>query len=432
MVLKDVEIIDTAYNAGGVGKVDQKGGKRLVIFVPDAVEGDICDIEITEEKGFFWYGKIKNIVKPSPYRATPICKYYSSCGGCSFMHIAYSSQLLIKEKILKNLLRKLSLPKIEIISDKDEYYRLRISLHAEEGKIGFYAPKSHNIIPIDACKIVKQSLFERIKLFAEESKFSGDIYAIENEEGVALAEITPKDNFTSSLEDIITIANKYFAGFIYAGVSYGKKVAEYKVNEELIPFSGNSFFQANRYLLGRLQSSACSLAEEIRFEFKSNKVVELYAGAGFFTELLLKRGFEVEACEVSSSACEMARCQIDNSDSGKYLFNYIKKNSPELILKNKKQKKRDSRQINSSKVQKKSNEIIFMDPPRMGLDKNIVDNILLLKPCGIIYISCNPTTLARDLERLLITQEYVISRSIMVDMYPNTYHIEAVIKLTRI
>ena len=163
-----------------------------------------------------------------------------------------------------------------------------------------------------------------------------------------------------------------------------------------VPVTYKSFFQANRYLLDEFQKYAISLVSD------HMDIVELYAGAGFFTCGLMQKG-NVQACEsnqVSSNLGRKLRYNIKTMDSGKFLQSI------------------------------KKCDTLFLDPPRDGADKVVIENIKRIKPYEIIYVSCNPNTLARDMIRL--QEDYKVNEFKLFDMYPDTYHIESVVKLKRI
>lgn len=227
-----------------------------------------------------------------------------------------------------------------------------------------------------------------MKEFAYTNNLTGEIYAVENDEGLSLADIKAERieyKNMGSFEGVCINNKKYGRSNIAFNTPYGAVQVTYK-----------SFFQANRYLLKEFQEYAASLVSS------GLDIVELYAGAGFFTCALMEKG-KVEACEsdqISSNLGRQFGCNIKTSDSSTFL----------------------------SKIKKCDS--LFLDPPRDGADKKVIENIKRLSPYEIIYVSCNPVTLARDIIRL--EEKYKITDFALFDMYPDTYHIESVVRLQRI
>ncbi len=385
-IIKNLEITDTAYGGAGVGR--SKSGQ--VIFVQKTVEGDVVDAEIFEDKKSFAFACLIKIVKPSSLRIKPKCTEAGMCGGCSFAHISYSAQKDIKKHIVSSQFRKYKhgLPEIKIIESSNQEYRLRATARSKNGKIGFFEHGTNKLIAAEKCPVIKESLYNKMKEFAYANNLTGEIYAVENDEGLSLADIKSesiKYKSMGSFEGVCINNKKYGRSNIAFNTPYGAVQVTYK-----------SFFQANRYLLKEFQEYAVSLVSS------GLDIVELYAGAGFFTCALMEKG-KVEACEsdqISSNLGRQSGYNITISDSGTFL----------------------------SKIKKCDS--LFLDPPRDGADKKVIENIKRLSPYEIIYVSCSPVTLARDIIRL--EEKYKITDFTLFDMYPDTYHIESVVRLQRI
>lgn len=383
-ILRDLEFTDTAY--GGYAVARSSSGQ--VIFVAGAVEGDIGDVELVESKKSFAYGKLINIKKPSPYRIKPVCSKANKCGGCPFAHIDYNYQVKIKEKIIKNSFRKFdNLPEINIHKTEDYGYRIRVSMVAEKGKVGFIAFKSNNFISVENCRILKSSLFNKIKDFAEKNNFTGEIKSIETPDGIFFADV--KSNF--NIND-----KSFFDGISINGNDSGLKYSSYKTYYGNVGVTCGSFFQSNRFLIDDFQKKVISLVPQ------SLSVVELYAGSGFFTCGLIENGNNVKAVEYDKKAANLGKIfnyPISQGDSGVFL----------------------------SKI--KNADVILLDPPRVGADKKVVNEILRLKPLYIVYVSCDPQTLSRDIQKL--SDCYNITSIDFFDMFKDTYHIETAVLLSR-
>lgn len=382
-----VEIIDTAYGGYGVAK------EGKVIFVAHSVEGDVVDISVKKENKNFCYANINSIIQPSKHRIKAKCKYAGICGGCVFNHIEYNKQLEIKKSIVLNSIRNIEYKnKINIIKSPNEHYRLRVNMIAQNGNIGFYKFNTNEFVNIDECIILKEKLFCKIKNFVNHSNITGNIYAIEsnNDKTLSFADIIKQNkNIDTSYFDGITIKQKKKIKI------YGIDKTNYNTYFGVVPLSHKSFFQSNHYLLDEFQKSAVKYFNEY-----DNNIVELYAGSGFFSVAIknklesLNIDYKLISSEISSDAVNIAK-------------DIIKEDASETLKK-----------INYNV------DSLFVDPPREGLDKKVIENIIRIKPKKIIYISCNPMTFSRDIN--LLKEYYQLIDLNIIDMFPDTYHIELI------
>lgn len=382
-----VEIIDTAYGGYGVAK------EGKIIFVAHSVEGDVVDISVKKENKNFCYANINSIIQPSKHRIKAKCKYAGICGGCVFNHIEYNKQLEIKKSIVLNSIRNIEYKnKINIIKSPNEHYRLRVNMIAQNGNIGFYKFNTNEFVNIDECIILKEKLFCKIKNFVNRSNITGNIYAIEsnNNKTLSFADIIKQNkNIDTSYFDGITIKQKKKIKI------YGIDKTNYNTYFGEVPLSHKSFFQSNHYLLDEFQKSAVKYFNEY-----DKNIVELYAGSGFFSVAIknklesLNIDYKLISSEISSDAVKIAK-------------DIIKEDARETLKK-----------INYNV------DSLFVDPPREGLDKKVIENIIRIKPKKIIYISCNPMTFARDIN--LLKDYYELIDLNIIDMFPDTYHIELI------
>ncbi|ACN83174.1 TRAM domain-containing protein [Brachyspira hyodysenteriae] len=390
----EVKIIDTAY--GGYGIAKDENGK--VIFIPHSVEGDILDITITKESKKFSYASINKILESSKFRIKPKCKYAGICGGCLFNHIEYNKQLDTKKNVVLNAIRNIDFNNdIKMIYGENINYRLRVNMIADNGKIGFYRFKSNDFVNIDECIILKESLFEKIKNFASENNITGSIYAIENNNNEALAfiELNKKIN--------IKCFEKYFKGITIKNnkniKSYGSDTILYKTKYGNIPIGHKTFFQSNLYLLDDFQYNVIKYLSD-----NDSSIVELYAGSGFFT-----------------SALENKIKSFNNHY--KFIASEINKDSVLIANKYDLKIKNEDALITLKNIDYDIDALI-LDPPREGMNKNVVEEIIRIKPKKIIYVSCDPMTFARDIN--LLKEYYNLSDLNIIDMFADTYHIELI------
>ena len=383
-----VEIIDTAYGGYGIAK------EGKIIFVAHSVEGDVVDVLIKKENKNFCYANINTIITPSRHRIKAKCKYAGICGGCVFNHIEYNKQLEIKKNIVLNAIRNIEYNNnINIIESPNEHYRLRVNMIAQNGSIGFYKFNTNEFVNIDECIILKEKLFNKIKNFANHNNITGNIYAIESNNKKILSFtdiIKQKKNLDTSYFDGITIKQKKRLK------TYGIEKTNYNTYFGEVALSHKSFFQSNHYLLDEFQKNAVKYFNEY-----DKNIVELYAGSGFFSVAIREKlksfniDYKLISSEISSDAVNIAK-------------DIIKKEEASETLK----------KINYNV------DALFVDPPRDGLDKKVIENIIRIKPKKIIYISCNPMTFARDIN--LLKEYYKLIDLNIIDMFPDTYHIELI------
>ena len=382
-----VKIIDTAYGGYGIAK------EGKIVFVAHSVEGDIVDILVKKENKNFCYANINSIIEPSKHRIKPKCKYAGICGGCVFNHIEYNKQLEIKKNIVLNAIRNIEYNNnINIIKSPNEHYRLRVNMIAQNGNIGFYKFNTNEFVNIDECIILKNKLFDKINNFSKHNNITGSIYAIESNNGKILS-------FTDIIKQNKNIYTNYFDGITIKQKNklktYGIDKTNYNTYFGEVPLSHRNFFQSNHYLLDEFQKNAVKY-----FNGYDKNVVELYAGSGFFTVAIrnklesLNIDYKLVSSEISSDAANIAK-------------DIIKEEASETLKK-----------INYNI------DALFVDPPRDGLDKKVIENIIRIKPKKIIYISCNPMTFARDIN--LLKEYYKLMDLNIIDMFPDTYHIELI------
>ena len=382
-----IKIIDTAFGGYGVGKING----NFTIFVPFTVEGDIIDAKIIKKKRSYCIGEVIKIHEKSQFRRENYCEYNENCGGCTFGFIKYENQLKIKEKIVYNFFRKFKDFKINDIIFSEPYrYRLRAKFRIYKNNFGFLKFKSSQFIPINDCLICKKTIIEKINYIAKNLKDSNMIecYIIENENNEALLNI--KEKFQNNFKLVDNIVGVKFKD---------KTIGENFIKLKHFYAGFNTFSQSNTFLLTKFMKIATNAIEQ------NDNVLELYSGSGFFTSEISKKCKTITAVEENKEA-----------------INLLKK----LNLKNLK--------IIQNRVEKlkiKDNfSLLFVDPPRAGLAKNVIKLIKEKNFEKIIYVSCNPSTLSRDLE--LIKDNYKIEKFYLIDMFPNTHHIETIATLKNI
>ncbi len=388
-----LDIIDTAYEGYGVGKISGK-----TVFVPFTVQGDNVTVNIIEEKKKYSFGNLLKINRYSQHRGEKYCPYIGKCGGCLFGHIKHSSQIKIKEKIVKNAFRKCNDFEIDSTLSKDPLnYRFRINIKVKNGEIGFLKPKSHEIIPVEVCPVMKPSLMDKVNALKKclERNNQGSIYIIENEEDRALLRTDCNFN-ASSREKLLNI----FEGILTPAGAKGAESIPVKTAFGVFYTGFHSFSQSNRFLINDFQRIVEDMIPD------KSQLLELYAGSGFLTLPATKKAKEIHAYEISGESVSLAK----------------KANIPNVYF----QKEDVDRNI--FKISSPF-DTMLINPGRKGMGKNVTEFIKHKKPENLIYVSCNPMTMSRDIKR--IGEDYNIEKFFILDMFPGTFHMECIATLAK-
>jgi 23S rRNA (uracil1939-C5)-methyltransferase len=367
------------YGGEGLARVEGK-----VVLTPFVLPGEVVRVETERAKNDLWRGRLIEVLQPSASRVTPGCPYFQRCGGCQYQHIEYAVQLQQKREILHEVLQRVGkiafAGEIGTISGEPWQYRNRIQLHIEGGKAGYFAQGSRDLVAIDHCPIASPKLNETIgKMDAPQASTAVELFSNETEVQVNVLDRVPR---------------QALSGLATLGVTTPIEYNGFRV-------SRNSFFQINRFLIDRLVECAVSDAQ-------GAWALDLYAGAGLFSKKLAERFAKVTAVESGGSSfrdlehnfTKTAVNAAVNADVEDYLASLEEK--PNFIL---------------------------ADPPRNGLGKMIVRELARIRAPRLTIVSCDPATLARDLQGL-ITENYRIEKITLVDLFPQTFHLETVVELS--
>ena len=385
----------------GITKLDNK-----TVFVENALPNEIVEINIFKEKKNYSEANVLKYIQKANNRIDPKCPYYNYCGGCNIMHLSYEEQLKFKQNKIENIIKKYLNEEIKInnivASDKIEFYRNKVTFQVQE-KIGFYKDKSYDIINIDNCIISNKLINGSIKYLKmlNLKEVNKIICRTGLNELMIIIETQNKNLDIAPLKEIansiyLKIDDKYI--HIFGNKNIYEKLGNYKFN-----ISPDSFFQVNI-------DTCLKLYNKVKDYIGYNKnVIDLYCGTGTIG-IFVSENNNVIGIEVNEYAVKDA---IDNKK-----LNNIK--NIDFICGDSGKKLKD---LNFKP------DTIIVDPPRNGLNKETINNILKFDSKEIIYVSCDPMTLVRDLG---ILKEYYDIREITpFDMFPNTHHIETVILLSR-
>jgi len=399
---------------GGYGLAQKEGKSVLVDY---ALPGEIVEVQTLQEKRDYILAKTKRVILQSSTRREAPCPYFGICGGCQLQHMEYPAQIRSKEDILLetlNRIGKLELKSLEPSLFSEEFgYRVKVQFKVSGEKLGFFERRSHNIVEVRECLVAHPAINDLVPSLKELAKKVDGLKEIHvfysPNEGEFLIKLLseksfPKEKLKKLIDNLlpkkVVGVGVYIENRLY---SLGRDFTFVKVGSYKYRVSTDSFIQVNHFLWEAFVNSAVP-------KERYNHVLELHCGIGFFSFFLAERSNFVLAYDVNRSAIRDAEYNAKINSVGNVSFQHesgfeaLKKHAGEPI------------------------DLLFLDPPRSGLSEGEAKLVLKNKPKEIVYVSCEPTTLARDL-KVLVKGGYKILGVRMVDNFPNTYHIEAIAHL---
>lgn len=436
-----VEIIDNGYEGEGIAKID-----NFTIFIPGAIKGEKVKIVIVKVLSSHAFGKILEIIKKSDLRQDVDCTTYKRCGGCNLRHIKYKATLKMKQNSVQSLVNKTLKNKLKVQETigmecpfhyrNKAQYPLGIDKNGEP-TIGVFANRTHEVIPMEKCLIQNPKSEEIAKYILEFIKQKNiSIYNEKTRKGLFRHIVIKVGIKTNQIMCILVINGKSIPEELQLKSELIKNFPEIKtiiknintkntniiLGEENINIYGDgyindilgeytfkisplSFYQVNPIQAEKLYNLGIQMAQIT----KNDVVFDLYCGIGTISLFMAKYAKKVYGIEIVKEAVESAKenAKINGITNTEFFAGDVEIILDDLI--NKKLVKAD---------------IVMFDPPRKGLDNNSINNILKIKPKKIVYISCNPATLIRDLAKF--EDDYDIKNIVPVDMFPFTSHVECV------
>ena len=417
-VMRKVQVLveSVAFKGYGVARIHGK-----VIFIPYTVTGDRAWVEVVEDKKDYSTGRVVEIVEPSSNRVAPPCPYFGRCGGCQWQHIDYPVQVELKKEILVETLKRLGrlkeVPSVKALPSPKPYdYRIRIQLKVRGKTMGYYREGSHQIVDIDHCPISQPLVSRIIRRLRGEFAIFQLMKEIEinvsPEEGKGIVLFHPHsyDRRMEPFAKRLLQSEPIFRGIAVAGkrklTLFGDPleftIPSYQDRSLQLRISPGSFSQVNPEQNQALIQIVLQFSETN----KEDIVLDLYAGVGNLTLPLAMGAKEVLGIEENRIAVDDA--QFNAERNGIQNCQFIRGRVEHAL----------------SNWEREIPRLIVLDPPRAGC-KTILDQVVRLRPGKIIYVSCEPTTFARDL-RLFSERGYSLQRLSLIDMFPQTYHMEVV------
>ncbi|MCI0350456.1 MAG: 23S rRNA (uracil(1939)-C(5))-methyltransferase RlmD [Acidobacteriales bacterium] len=424
-----LEIEKLIYGGDGLARYAQPGEPRgKAVFVPFTLPGEQVEATAVEEHTGFLRAQAERILRASPERIEPHCPYFLRCGGCHYQHTGYSHQLEIKAGILRETLRRtahLDWPgEIAVHPSPEWNYRNRTRLRMREDPfaLGYYRFGSHELLPVEQCPIssplinramtavwelgrrggLAGSGIEEMEFFANhsESELQVELYLQRG------AEVLRPDEIYSTLQSAMPQVTS--AAWFSVGVSdsprhtAGQGWLEYQAGSYSYRVSAGSFFQTNRFLPEKL-------IESVTAGRAGKLALDLYAGVGLFAVPLARSFEKVVAVEAAPQS-----------------FADLKHNAPRNVL----ARQAATERFLTSKSLAGKPELVVVDPPRAGLGEKVTGALAQMAAPRLTYVSCDPATAARDL-RALLGAGYRLEAIHLVDLFPQTFHIESIFQLVR-
>ncbi|MDX1807616.1 MAG: 23S rRNA (uracil(1939)-C(5))-methyltransferase RlmD [Paenisporosarcina sp.] len=436
-----VSIEDLTHDGAGVAKVD-----GYPLFIVGALPGETAEVHVLKTLKSYGFAKLIEIITPSEHRVAPPCHVFDECGGCQVQHLSYEGQLMWKQQLVKNAMERIAkLPHVTVhpVKGMDNPWRYRnksqIPFGIQDGRVvtGFYQTRSHEIADTDVCIIQTEEADEILREMKKElgrlgiapyneKTNQGMLRHVVIRKGRATGEvmvvlITKKKKFPQEVEAVAAIkrilpqvtsivqnVNEEKTNVIFGektNTLWGKDVIEDLIGDVRFEISARSFYQVNPEQTEVLYQQALDYAQLTGTE----TVIDAYCGIGTISLFLAKQAKQVLGVEIVPQAIEDAK---RNAEINGLNNTYFEAGPAEIV-------------IPKWYKEGKTADVLVVDPPRKGCDEALLQTILQQKPNRIVYVSCNPATLARDL-RILEDGGYETKEVQPVDMFPQTTHCEAV------
>lgn len=388
-----VKIDKLSHDFRGITRIDDK-----VTFISDVIPEEVVDIRVTESKKNIDEGKVTSYIETSSDRVNPICPYYDLCGGCSTSYIRYDKSLEYKKDIVIDIMKKYAGIDVnpDIISDGNIYsYRNKVSLKVNNGKLALVREGSSELINISKCLLANDNINNVIEILNDVSLDGVNEVIIKGTD-----EIMVTLNGDISREKLIDNLKGYVNSIVLNDkVIYGSEYIIINVNNYSYAVYPKSFFQINTGMIEKLYDKVREYAGS------GKRLLDLYCGAGTIGIYLASNFENVYGIEVNSDAIEGAKVNKEINKLDNISFDCKK----------------------ASEISDTNFDVIVVDPPRAGLDRTTIEKIMNSNAQKIVYVSCNPITLARDIK--LLKDKYVVEDMTLFDMFPNTKHVESAVLL---
>ncbi len=403
MVEFEVELTTLVYGGAAMGRIED----GRAVFVPFALPGERVLARMVEEKRGFVRADLVKVLRPAENRIQPRCKHFGVCGGCHYQHMDYKDQLAAKEAVLRDQIERIggvTHPPVGSIvpSPQDWNYRNSVQFHLSgAGKLGFQRGETNEVVEISECHLpeaVLNELWPQLDLEPVPGLERVALRAGVDDDLLMVLEGNTLEAPELSVEELpVSVVHKGPGGTL---VLAGDERIVQEVNGRAFRVSAESFFQVNLAQAGQMVKHVLNLVSD----WRGKNVLDLYCGVGLFSAFLAEQGASVTGVEASESACDDFAANLDEFDDVALYQGPAGEVLQRLDL---------------------HPDVVVVDPPRAGLERAALDEIIAMRAPLLVYVSCDPATLARDVKRLL-AGGYLLDQITPFDLFPQTYHIESI------
>ncbi len=402
MNYKNIEIIDYTHDGLGIGKTD-----RFPLFIKGVAIGDIVDVHVTKDMKSYAFAAVDHVHQTSTIPA--VCDHYETCGGCQVMHLSPEAQRDFKHRKVSNSMvriAKLTNQDIHVMpATKPFLYRNKVRFHVVNGQLGYFEEKSHQLVPVTRCLVAAPIIMEAANTISFLEELRGVTFRTNESQSELMVILEGPVNHSEAIrwakKQAVTSLYSFDRELIHL---FGKETYQEVYKDLSFSIGPKSFFQIAPSMAYQMFETALSWVD-----FEGKHAVDLYSGVGVIGLLVAKRAQKVTMIESNPHAVTEALGNIER--------NQISNTS---VL-------QGSVHQHLQKVE--GIDVIIVDPPRSGLDKKTLELIIETHVNELLYISCDPSTLARDL--LVLKETYQIINSQAFDMFAQTSHVETAVYMKR-
>ncbi len=381
------------------------------VFIPYTLPGEQVRVQLVEQHRGFARARLVEVVRPSPQRITPRCIHYGVCGGCHYQHTDYANQLTLKQAVVRDQLERIggiTSPAVDPVvpSPAAWNYRNTLQFHlTAAGKLGYQGWGTHTVVPISECHLPEDALNQIWPQL--------DLEPLPGVERLELR-LGAQEEVLLALESRDTVAPEFTVDITLSAVHLspagklilaGEDYLLMEVRGRVFKVSAESFFQVNT---AQADAMVAHLLELLPLDQRMT-VLDVYCGVGLFSAFVAPRVKKCIGVELSESACDDYAVNLDEFDNVELYVGAAEQILPSLNLKP---------------------DVAIVDPPRAGIERQALDALINLQPNTIVYVSCDPATLARDIKRLTAAG-YRLERVTPFDLFPQTFHVETVCLMSR-
>jgi 23S rRNA (uracil1939-C5)-methyltransferase len=397
----EIDLTTLAYGGDAIGRL----ADGRAVFVPFGLPGERVRIRLREEKRGFARAELLEVLQASPDRITPKCLHFGVCGGCHYQHLGYEKQLEAKSDILRDQLErigKIAEPPVRpaVASPAAWYYRNHVQFHLTgDGKPGYVGAASPGVLRISECHLPEEpinSLWPRLDFEAGSPIERVALRLGADAEILLVLESDVPEPPEVQIEAGVSVVHAFED---HAIVLAGEDRLRMRVLDREFTVSAGSFFQVNTPMAGRMVEHVLNMLPR-----DSATLIDLYCGVGLFSAFLAPKCNRLIGVEASAAACEDFAANLDEFDHVELYEGAVEQVLPQLQA---------------------APDFVVADPPRAGLERGALDALVALAPPRLVYVSCDPSTLARDAARLL-AGGYRLLEVTPFDLFPQTYHIESI------